>query len=315
MFKSKVLVTGGAGYIGSVICDKLLRKNYDVIVLERKGFNNIGLHHYLTNPKLKIIKADIRDFKSYSQYLKHVNYVINLAAVSDGRAGAKNPEITYEVNHIALNNFLKTCLNSGIQRFIQASTISVYGNKYKQPLTEDLALYPEDAYSISKAKSEEMIRNANTHDFTTSIIRSSLVCGWSPKMRFDFIVNTLTYNAIAKNKITILGGKQIRPQIHIDDISDCFIKFLDAPTSLIAGEIFNSSSQNPSILEIAETIKLVLGKDIKIEILPYRDKEDSFIVNSDKIFKTLNISPNKSIFNAIEDICEAFQKGLWKVSD
>ncbi len=307
----KVLITGGGGYIGSVLTVKMLEKGYLVTVLDNFKFGDMGTKNLREHSNITIVNGDIRDASCIDKSLENVVSVIHLAAISDGVSGREDPKITNEVNHEAFAQIIEKARDAGVKRFIQASTFGVYGNKYKQALTENLPVNPAEPYSISKAKSEIIAKQFNSDFFTTTSIRSAMVCGVSPRMRFDFIVNKLTYKALSENKISIWGGQQRRPQIHIDDITDYFIELLEAPSCLIAGEIFNAGGQNVSLMDIAEVIKNILGQNIKIEILPYRANEESFILNSDKIFRVLKLNPQKDVSDAVKDIATSYKEGRW----
>lgn len=296
----RILVTGGWGYIGYVLTKKLLEKGYSVTVLDNVTNNSIS--NFYQNPNLTIINGDIRKPTDIDNSLEGVESVIHLAAISGGVSGELNKELTKLVNFESFKLLIEEAKNAGVKRFINASTFGVYGNKYKQPLSEDLPVKPVDEYSISKAKSEVIAQQFNSDDFTTTSLRCAMVCGWSPRMRFDLIVNRLTYKAIEENKITIMGGKQKRPQIHIDDLTDYFISLLNLPPYKIAGEIFNAGGQNISIMEIAEIIQKCFNNDIEVVIKPYRKEENSFVLDSTKIARRLNLRPKYSVTNAVLDI-------------
>lgn len=311
MNKENVLITGGGGYIGSVLCQKLVSKGFHVEVLEKKGVGKENLRRYQFYNSVKFHEVDIREIKNEFFNLNHFDYVINLAAISDGIAGAKNPELTYEINYRALDQFIKFCKNNGVKRFIHASTASVYGMKYKVPLVESLNLLPEDPYSISKAKSEEIVQKYGSFDFTTTILRPSLVFGWSPKMRFDFIVNTLIYNAIKTGEIKIFGGEQIRPQTHVQDVADCFINMLSADKDDVNNQPFNVVAYNPSLVSIANFIINSLKENIALNILPSRENEYSYEIDNTKISKVLDFIPKFTIESAAIEIYEKKKDGLW----
>ena len=297
-----VLVTGGLGYIGCILTRKLLNKGYSVTVLDNAGLDKKNLEQLTKNSNLKIITGDIRDTSVIERSLENAGSIIHLAAISDAISGNKEPELAYEINCKASEQLITSSKNAGIKRFILASTIGVYGNNYNQPLTEDLEVNPADEYSKTKAECEVITSGNNSESFTTVIVRCAIICGWSPKMKFEFIVNALTMKALKEGKISIFGGDQQRPQIHIDDITDYFIAFLEKPSSIIGGEIFNAGGENPTILEIGKDVQKILGEKIELEILPARKNENTFVLNSEKIAKVVELSPKKTVLDAINDL-------------
>jgi len=309
--EEKVLVTGGAGYIGSVLTEKLLKQDAHVVILDNFTYTDMGIRHLLNHEKLKIIKGDVRDRQAVRSALSGVDYVIHLAAIANDPSGELNPNLTQAVNLDAYSPLLEESKKAGARRFINASTFSVYGVKSEANVTEDLPLTPLKEYSICKAKSEAIVKEFNSPDFVTTSLRCATVCGWSGRQRFDLIVNTLTYYALLYKKITVLGGGQQRPQIHIEDITDYFISLLRTPPTLSGGEIFNAGGQNATIFEIAQTVRDVLGEDIELEHLPPRDDERSYHVSSEKIASILGLRPSHSVRNAIDDIVAAYRKGLF----
>ena len=306
-----VLVTGGAGYIGSVLTEKLLGRGCRVVVLDNLTYTDMGIRHLFGHPNLAIIQGDIRDKKAVQEAMNGVEYVIHLAAVANDPSGELDPDLTRSTNYRAYPLILEEAKKAGVRRFINASTFGVYGIKSEPNVTEDLPLEPLKEYSICKAKSEETVKEFNSSDFVTTSLRCATVCGWSRRMRFDLIVNTLTFHALLYKKITVWGGDQQRPQIHIQDITDYFIELLTVAPHLIGGEVFNAGGQNASIMEIAETIRAVLGPEIEIEAAPPRDDERSYHVSSEKIARTLGLRPKRTIHDAVHDIADAYRQGLW----
>lgn len=309
--KKRVLVTGGAGYIGSVLTEKLLIKGYNVIVLDNFTYTDMGIRHLYGNPNLAVIRGDIKDREIVRKALNGNKYVIHLAAIANDPSGELDPELTRSINYRVYPIILEECVKAGVRRFINASTFSVYGIKSEPNITEDMPLEPLKEYSICKAKSEKIVQEFNSSSFVTTSLRCATVCGWSRRMRFDLIVNILTYHALLYKKIVVLGGTQQRPQIHIQDITDYFTELLTVPSHLIAGEVFNAGGQNISIMEIAEIIREVIGKNIEIETAPPREDERSYHVSSEKIEKTLGFQSKRTIGDAVSDIVNAYQRGFW----
>ncbi len=309
--QEKILVTGGAGYIGSILTEKLLQLGKHVVVLDNFTYTDMGISHLLKFSSLKVINGDIRDRQIVRSALSGVDYVIHLAAIANDPSGELDPELTRSVNLKAYRPLLEEAKAAGSHRFINASTFGVYGIKSEENVTEDLPLNPLKEYSICKAKSEEIVREFNAPGFVTTSLRCATVCGWSGRQRFDLIVNTLTYHALLYRKIIVLGGEQQRPQIHIDDLTDYFITLLNAPADRIGGEVFNAGGQNIAVSEIAKSVCDVLKGDIKLEFLPPRDDERSYHVSSKKIFTTLGLHPRCTVREAIGDIVAAYNNKLF----
>lgn len=305
--KEKVLVTGGAGYVGSVLVPKLIRKNYEVRVLDLMMFGSHGLNS--VKDDCEIIRGDIRDENCLERCLRGVDYVIHLASISNDPCSELDHKLTEEVNYGATKNLIDLAKKSDIKKFIFSSTSSVYGIKKEPNVTEDLSLEPLTIYSRTKAMAEEVIKKATDDNLATVSIRSATVCGYSPRMRLDLAVNILAEHAINKNKITVFGGEQKRPNIHIEDITDYYADLLEIYKGKIAGEIFNAGSENHTIMQIAEMVREVIGKDIQIEKKETKDIR-SYHISSEKIKCTLGFEPKKTIKDAIIDLKKAFELGF-----
>ena len=301
-----ILITGGAGYIGSVLIPMLLRTGKRVTLLDT--FQTTSPEQLATvyasyaAADVRVIKGDIRDEAVVQESLNDTEAVIYLAGVSDGRAGRLNPQLTAEVNIDAFQNFALQARASGCRRFVFASTFGVYGYSYQEPLTELLKPNPQEPYSSSKFKAEQFLLDLNDEIFTTVSLRLAMVYGYSPNMRLEFVVNRLIHDAITKGEITILGGSQIRPQIHIKDAGRYFAGLLDLPEASISGEVFNACGFNKSLLQIAGEIKDILGGKISIENLPGRANETSFVLNQDKLTMATGLRPKISFAEAIDEL-------------
>ncbi len=304
-----ILVTGGAGYVGSILVPKLLMAHYDVVVLDTFFFTDIGLKEVRNHPKLKMIDGDIRNAGTLKAALKGVDAVIHLASISNDPSTDLNPQLTVEVNYDATLSLLNFSKQAGVQRFINASTSSVYGIKDAPNVTEDLPLEPLTVYSETKAKAEPYVVQANDENFTAVNIRPATVCGYSPKMRLDLTVNILTMHALTKGKITVFGGAQKRPNIHIEDITDYYCELLKIPQELIAGKTFNAGYENFTVMEIAEMVKEIVGKHVTIDITPTNDNR-SYHISSAKIEKELGLKPKRTIKDAVLDIKKAAEAGI-----
>ncbi len=303
----KILVTGGAGYVGSILVQKLINNSYDIRVLDSMWFGSQGLNSI--KDRCEIIKGDVRDSKLVEKCLGNIDYVIHLAAISNDPCSDLNPELTKQVNYIATKNLVKLSKEKGIKRFIYASSSSVYGIKKEPNVTENLPLEPLTIYSKTKVWAEKIVRENNNENFTTVNIRPATVCGYSPRMRLDLTVNLLTYHAINKGKITVFGGEQKRPNIHIEDITDYYIDLLNVPKEKIAGETFNAGYENHTVMQIAEMVRDVIGNHVQIETTPTHDLR-SYHISSEKIKRVLGLSPKKTIRDAIIDLKNAFENNL-----
>jgi nucleoside-diphosphate-sugar epimerase len=299
--KQTILITGGAGYIGSVLVRKAVSKGFNLNVLDQAGADGFG-----DEQNIRFFKGSIADYKTIEKSLDAVDFVIHLAGVSDGRAGKENPELTRKTNVDCLKQLLELSRNAGVKRFVFASTMGVYGNKYDIPLTEDLPLNPIDPYSESKAAGEEIIKSEKSEAFFTTVsLRIAMVYGYSPRMRYDFIVNRLTLDAIEKEQITITGGKQKRPQVYIEDLSNIFLEFLSAGESSVNGESFNVVGVNPAIEEIADAVHRELP-ETKIEKLPPRENEDSFEMDGGKLKRIIKYAQQETLNAGIEGIISKY---------
>lgn len=291
----KILVTGACGYKGTVLVSKLLRAGYEVIAFDIMWFGN-----YL-NPQdgLRVVKGDVRDTASVP--LDDVDAVIHLSSVANDPCGDLDPRLTWEISCLATMRLADKAVRMGIERFIYASSGSVYGVKTERQVTEDLELLPLSEYNKTKMVGERVLLSYSK-DMIVQIVRPATVCGLSPRMRLDVSVNLLTMQALTKNEITILGGDQTRPNIHIDDITDLYLFLLRHPE--LQG-IYNAGFENMSINEMA----LMIQAQTSAEILrmPSNDPR-SYRLNSDKLLAT-GFSPKKNVDIAIKEICVAYQKG------
>lgn len=297
----KVLVTGACGYKGSVLVPKLLQAGHEVIAFDIMWFGN----HFAPHAKLTVIEGDVRDIHSVP--LGGVDAVIHLSSVANDPCSELDPKLTWEISCLATMQLADKAARIGIPHFIYASSGSVYGLKDEPQVTEDLELVPLSEYNKTKMVGERVLLSYADR-MTVQIVRPATVCGLSPRMRLDVAVNLLTMQALAKGEITVLGGDQTRPNIHIDDITDLYLFLLDRPQ--ITG-VFNAGFENLSILEIAQAVAEVSGA--KIVVKPSNDPR-SYRVNSDKILAT-GFRPKKSVKMAIDEIGAAFKAGQLQDDD
>jgi nucleoside-diphosphate-sugar epimerase len=294
----KILVTGGCGYKGHVLIPKLLNNGHKVIAFDIQWFGNFLNPH----SNLKVVKGDVRNIDEIP--LEGVECIIHLASIANDPCGDLNPKLTWEVSALATMQLADKAKRHGVKRFIYASSGSVYGIKEEENVTEDLELDPISEYNKTKMVAERVLLSYQG-DMIVQIIRPATVCGYSPRMRLDVSVNLLTMHALSKGKITVFGGAQIRPNIHIDDITDLYIHFINHPEFV---GVYNAGFENISILKIAQMVTESLP--VEIEIIESSDPR-SYRVNSDKVLAT-GFTPKKSVSNAISEIVEKYNSGILK---
>ncbi len=306
--KKTVLVTGGAGYVGSVLVPELINAGYRVKVLDLYIYGHNVLSSVQGHANLEQIKGDIRDKMLLEKVIPGCDAVIHLACISNDPSFELNPELGKSINYDAFIPLVDISKSSGVKRFIYASSSSVYGIKEEKNVTEDLPLLPLTDYSKYKAMCEDVLMEKKEPGFVTLILRPSTVCGYSPRLRLDLTVNILTNLAVNNRKITVFGGQQMRPNIHIKDMVRAYLKSLEWPDEAIDGNIFNVGFENFTVAEIAEKVRAVIGPDIAIVTTPTDDNR-SYHVSSEKIKRELNFISEHSIEEAVQDLVEAFQAG------
>lgn len=309
---TSVLVTGGAGYVGCVLIPKLLGRGYRVKIIDWYLYGENVLAKWENHKNLIQIKGDFRDKKLLEKQLEDIDAVIHLACVSNDPSFDLDPSLGKSVNYDATVQLVNLSKELKVKRFIYASSSSVYGVKKEKNVTEDLPLTPLTDYSRYKVLCEKYILGKGSDDFCILIIRPATVCGYSPRMRLDLTVNILTIQALTNRQITVFGGKQLRPNINIADMTDLYIKSLEWPEEKISGKIYNAGYENYTVLEIAKMIgKTLKDKTIKIKILPTNDLR-SYHISSEKIKRELGFIPKHTVEEAIVDIAGAYKKGLIK---
>ena len=296
----KILVTGGSGYKGSVLIPKLLKLKHKVISLDTQWFGN----HLPKHKNLKNIKFDIRDIENFN--FKNIDTVIHLASIANDNMSELDKNLSWETSSLATYQLLEKAVQAKVKRFIYASSGSVYGIKKEKNVVENLSLKPISLYNKVKMCTERIILSYKDK-IETFIIRPATVCGYSPRMRFDVSVNALTMSALTKNKIIVHGGSQIRPNIHIDDITDLYIFLLKVNKKY--NGIYNAGFENMSIKKIADLISNNLN--CKVEIKKNLSDPRSYRLDSSKLLK-IGFKPKKKISNAIDEIINMYNKGILK---
>src|SRR5689334_695732 len=260
----QVLVTGGAGYVGAVLVPKLLSAGYHVKVLDLYLYGKDVLAAVKGHPHLEEIEGDIRDRHLLEKVIPGCEAVIHLACISNDPSFELDPDLGRSINYDAFFDLVAVSKASGVRRFVYASSSSVYGIKEEANVTEELPLRPLTDYSKYKALCEEVLLKERESGFVTLILRPATVCGYSPRLRLDLTVNILTNHAINNKKITVFGGQQMRPNIHIADMCDLYLRTLRYEDEAIDGKIFNAGYENHRVMEIAETVRGVIGQDVEI---------------------------------------------------
>jgi nucleoside-diphosphate-sugar epimerase len=261
------------------------------------------------HPNLEQVKGDLRDKALLERIIPGCDAVIHLACISNDPSFELDPQLGKSINYDAFTPLVEISKNNDVGRFIFASTSSVYGIKEEENVTEDLSLEPLTDYSKYKALCEDILRKYQSDDFTTVIIRPATVCGYSPRLRLDLTVNILTNHAVNKGVITVFGGQQKRPNIHIEDITDLYVQLLELPTEKIAEKIYNAGYENHKVAEIAEIVRNVVGKDdVNIVTTPTDDLR-SYHISSEKIKREIGFVPKHTIEDAVRDLCDAFAAG------
>ena len=271
---NKIFITGGAGYVGAVLVPHLLERDYKVTVLDLMIYGEDVLPKH---PNLQLVKGDIRDQALLKKLIPGNNAVIHLACISNDPSFELNPVLGKSINLDAFRPLVEFSKNAGVDRFIYASSSSVYGIKNEPDVHEEMTLEPLTDYSRFKAACEKILAEYQSEDFTTVTIRPATVCGYSPRQRLDVVVNILTNLAYHKREISVFGGDQLRPNIHIADMIEVYMVLLSAPKDKIGGEIFNAGYENQPVKKLAQTVKNVVGEDVKLITTPTDDNRSYHI--------------------------------------
>lgn len=302
-----ILVTGGAGYVGAVLVPKLLAAGHSVTVLDLYLYGEDVFDSVRPHSSLREIKGDLRNLDTVRQALAGCDTVIHLACISNDPSFELDPDLGKSINYDCFLPLVKESKNSGVNRFIYASSSSVYGIKEGIEVVEELSLEPLTDYSRFKAMCEKELECERVPGFTTLTLRPATVCGYSPRQRLDVIVNILTNHAVHTKSIKVFGGDQLRPNIHIDDMTDLYVQCMGYSDELINGQVLNAGYENQSVKDLALTVKRVVG-DVQLNILP-TDDHRSYHVSSDKISRILGFQPSRTIEMAVQDLVDAFANG------
>jgi nucleoside-diphosphate-sugar epimerase len=298
-----ILVIGGGGYVGSQLVPRLVTEGFFVTVFDTFWY---GTKHLRNSASIRLIEADMRNVDSVQSAVAGQDALIHLACISNDPSFDLDPKLGKSINLDSFLPIVRAANNSEIQRFIYASSSSVYGIKEEERVTEDLALEPLTDYSKFKMQCEDILLNTSREDLVSTVMRPATICGLSSRQRFDLVVNVLTANAIEKRMIKVFGGNQFRPNLHIEDMVDSYVNLLKADTTLINREIFNVGGTNLTVRNIAEAIQSVIDPSIPID---YQDTNDlrSYRVDSSKILNVLGFKPSRTIDDAVKDLKLAFE--------
>jgi nucleoside-diphosphate-sugar epimerase len=308
-----VLVIGGAGYIGSALLPKLLEKGYRVVLLDLLLYGTEPIQEYLNHPHLKVLQADFRQVDKVVEATREVDAVIHLGAIVGDPACALDEDLTIDINVMAARMVAEVAKGSGVERFIFASTCSVYGAS-DEKLDERSALNPVSLYARSKIASEKVLLKMADDSFAPVCLRFGTIYGLSGRTRFDLVANLLTAKAVVDRQITIFGGDQWRPFLHVDDAAQALLQVLEAPLPLVRSQVFNvgSNEQNYTIRQIGEIIHRLVPE---AELIPMDSADDprNYWVDFSKIRNTLGFSPQRSVEDGVRQVLQAIRSG--KVQD
>ncbi len=303
----KIVVTGGAGYVGAVLVPKLLQQGYQVKVIDLYIYGDV-LSAVNGHKHLIEVKGDIRNIPLLKKEIEGYDTVIHLACISNDPSYELDPKLAKSINYDAFLHLVDVSKKSGVRNFIYASSSSVYGIKDVSEVTEDMTLEPLTDYSKYKAECEKVLLGFADDNFITTVIRPSTVCGYSPRLRLDLTVNILTNHAINKGEITVFGGEQMRPNLHIDDMVDVYLFLLNQPDEKIHMKTYNVGYQNYKVMEIAQKVQSIIGNHVNIKTVSTNDNR-SYHVSSQKIQAELGFVPQKTIEDAVYELKKAFESG------
>ena len=306
--KRSVLVTGGAGYVGSVLIPKMLEAGHKVTVLDMYLYGEDVLDGVRGHENLREVKGDLRDLAVVNDALHDCDTVIHLACISNDPSYDLDPDLGKSINYDAFRPLVHASKKAGIERFIYASSSSVYGIKEEAEVTEELSLEPLTDYSKFKALCEDVLMEERETGFTVCTIRPSTVCGYAPRQRLDVVVNIFTNQAFHNGKIKVMGGTQKRPNIHVEDMANVYLHLLQQPDEAIDGKIWNAGDTNYPTMQLAEIVKEVIGDHVEIETVPTDDLR-SYHVSGKKIRDDIGFKLEYSIEDAVRGLAEAMKDG------
>jgi len=306
---NSVLITGGAGYVGSVLVRKLVSLGYDIKVIDSLVFGNDGISSLINEKKIEFFNLDIRETEKVSSIIQNIDCVIHLAAIVGEPLCKKIPDAAKQINEFATKNLVNICKNKKVKRFIFASTCSNYGSS-QNVVNESSPVMPLSLYSECKVNSEKFILDQNNDIFETCVLRFATAHGLSPRMRFDLLVQEFIRDAIIDKKISIFGADFWRPLVHVEDMADACISAIDASSQLISGQIYNvgNNKENYTKIKLAEIIKEFIT-DVEIEIIKSKKDPRNYKVSFEKIENSLNFEPKYTVRDSVIEILNDIQSG------
>ena len=309
--------------MGSVLVPRLLEAGYAVNVLDLYLFGDRVLDEVKGHPRLRQVKGDLRDQTLLREAAAGCDAVIHLACISNDPSFELNPALSRSINYDAFPPLVKISKKSGVRRFIYASSSSVYGVSDSPDVDESHPLVPITDYNKYKGLCEPILLSEGFADFVPVVIRPATICGYSPRLRLDLTVNILTSHAVNLNRITVFGGEQMRPNLHIHDMVDLYLMLLEVPDSAVAGKVYNAGYENHTVAALAQKVRNVVQKeipgreDLEIVTTPSDDRR-SYHISSGKIQRELGFAPKRTVEDAVRDLVGAFQSGRiadWKTDD
>jgi nucleoside-diphosphate-sugar epimerase len=310
MTNLQLLVTGGAGYIGAVLVPELLEEGHHVTVFDAFLYGTDPSHDPVVDERCSKICGDIRDFAAVDTVLQRGGFdaVIHLAAISNDPSSELDHEVTETVNLRAVDHLMHASKKHGVRRFLYASSASVYGIKDEENVSEELPLDPITIYAKCKAEGEAILNGLVDDSFEGVSVRSATVCGYSPRLRLDLTINLLSDQALTDGRIRVFGGAQMRPNVHIRDLTAFYRMLLTAPADKISGRAFNVSRQNASVMALAEMIRDELDRSLPIDTVPTEDPR-SYHLSADRARTELGFEPQRDLVTAVRELREAYQSG------
>lgn len=303
----KIMITGGAGYVGSALVPALLAEGHGVSVLDLYMYGDDVLQSVANHPKLRQIKGDIRDPRAVQDALTGCDAVMHLACISNDPSFELNPTLGRSINLDAFEPLVKMSKECGVRNFIYASSSSVYGVKDVPAVTEEMSLEPLTDYSKFKADCETLLWQHTDRNFVGTCIRPATVCGYAPRQRLDVVVNILTNLGYHTGTVKIFGGAQKRPNIHVGDMVRSYLHVLAQPAEKIQNKTYNVGFENYTVAELADLVKAVVERYRPVTLVTETTNDNrSYHISSTKIQQELGFAPAFSIKRAIEDLCAAF---------
>ncbi len=310
----KILVTGGGGYVGALLVPQLLRAGYQVNVLDLFLFGEEVFDGIKSVNGLTLFRGDLRDQDLVAESVIGCDAVIHLACISNDPSFELDPDLGRSINFDAFEPLVRISKDAGVQRFIYASSSSVYGISDTPDVDEEHPLNPITDYSKYKALCEPILFKYQSPDFTTVIVRPATVCGYSPRQRLDLVVNVLTAHAITNGRIMVFGGSQVRPNLHVGDVVDLYQMLLEQPSVKIAGETYNVGFENHTVADLALLVRRVVQEELPsrevIEIVTTPSDDDrSYQITSNKVRDQLGFESRWTIEDAVRELVRAFESG------